>query len=136
MYCAERHLAAMDCMEISPNSPPLAQLSIPFNIEPFLPERSLSVAELLWYRFPGPFRSPHNSDGIPVWSSLPPHDVHAGLLLSCMVPQWETMKQLLVELQKLSPSPQSFHRTTVLSCEVLLNCQGHSTLAPSECGDS
>lgn len=95
----------MDHVEIAPNPPMPVRLIIPLDIEPTLPRRHLPVSKLLQYKFSNPFWTPHDGTGIQVWSDSPPHKIHAALLLSCMVPQWETVKQLLLEVQQLIPTP-------------------------------
>ena len=102
--------------------PPPAYLCILPNVESALPGRSFLVMQLLLYNFPTPFYTPHNSTSIPVRSDSPPHNVCAALLLSCVVPQWETMKWLLFNLQKLSSIPHSFKRMAVSSCQALPDC--------------
>ena len=111
----------MNHTEVSPDPPPPANLTIPFDVESILPGRFLSVAELLRFRFPTPFYAPHNGAGVPVWSGSPPHEIRAAILLGCVVPFRGTVKQLLSDLRKLSSIPQSFNRITVSSCEVLPN---------------
>ena len=69
----------------------------------------------LGYRTP-----PRNDTSIQVWSDSPPHDVCATLLLGCTVPQWGTVRQLLLEVRQLASTPQSFSRVAVLSCETVL----------------
>ena len=111
----------MDGIEIAPDPPTPAYLTIPFDDKSFLPRKCLSVAKLLQYEFPNPFWTPHNGASIQIWSDSPPHDIQAALLLSCTVPQWETVRRLLLEVQQLTSTPQSFNRTAVSSCEVLPN---------------
>ena len=68
----------------------------------FLLMPSLSVTEFLQYKFPGPFhQAPHDHTGGTVWSDSPPQEIQVGLLLSCTVPQWETVKQLLLDVRQL-----------------------------------
>jgi hypothetical protein len=112
---------AMDSIEVAPDPPPPAYLAIPFDAESVLPKRSLSVTELLQYDFPNLSQVPHEDAGIPVWSEAPPHDVTATLLLSCVVPRWETVKWLLLDVRRLASAPRSFSRASVLSSEVLPN---------------
>jgi len=119
--CVKRSLG-MDDIEITPDPPLPACLAIPFDIESALPGRSLTVAELLQYKFPNPFATPHNGTGVPVWSTSPPHDVDAMLLLSCTVPPWETVKHLLLDIQWLTPTPQSLSRAAVSPGDALPNC--------------
>jgi len=107
-------------IEIAPDPPMPAYLTIPFNDESVLPRRCLSVAELLRYEFLNPFWAPRNGTSIQVWSDSPPHDVCATLLLGCAVPQWGTVRQLLLEVRQLTSTPQSFSRVAVLSCETVL----------------
>jgi hypothetical protein len=57
----------MDGVEIVPDPPPPASLTIPFNVESFLLKRCLSVAELLNYKFPNTFWALHDGAGILVW---------------------------------------------------------------------
>ena len=63
----------------------------------------------------------YNGAGIPVWSDLPPHYIHATLLLSCPVPQRETMEWLLSDVRQCAPTPRSFSQAAVLPCKVLPN---------------
>ena len=92
----------MDFIEISPDPPLPAYLSIPADAESLLPERCLSVTEFLQYKFPGPFhQAPHDHTGGTVWSDSPPQEIQVGLLLGCTVPQWETVKQLLLDVRQL-----------------------------------
>ena len=58
----------MDAIEIAPGPPLSTCLIIPLNAELVLPGRSLTVAELLQYKFPNPFTTPHHGFDIPVWS--------------------------------------------------------------------
>ena len=111
----------MDSIEVAPDPPPPAYLAIPFDAESVLPKRSLSVTELLQYNFPNLSQVPHEDAGIPVWSEAPPHDVNATLLLSCVVPRWETVKWLLLDVWRLASTPRSFSRASVSSSEVLPN---------------
>ena len=113
---------AMHDIEITPDPPLPAYLSIPHNVKSALPGRLFSVVQLLQYDFPIPFCTPHNGTGTPVWSDSPPHNVCTALLLSCVVPQQETVKRLLLDLQKLSSIPHSFKRTAVSSCQALPDC--------------
>jgi len=110
---------AMDIIEVTPDPPPPAYLTIPFDIKSILPKRHLSVAELLRYEFPNPFRAPHHSSAVPAWSDLPLHSIDATHLLSCAVPQQETVRRLLLDLQQLVSAPQSFNRASVSSRKVL-----------------
>ena len=48
-----------------------------------------------------------------------PHNVQAALLLSCAIPQWETVRWLLLEVQQLASTPRSFNRAAVSLCEML-----------------
>ena len=112
----------MDHVEIAPNPPIPVRLIIPLNIEPTLPRRHLPVSKLLQYEFSNPFWTPHDGTGIQVWSDSPPHEIHATLLLSCTVPQWETVKQLLLEVQQLVSTPQSFNWAAVSLSEALPSC--------------
>ena len=119
-YSAETQLA-MDTIEIFPDPPLPVYLLIPANAESFLPERRLSVTGLLQFRFPDPFWMLHNDTRLSaIWSDLPPSGgVQPELLLSCMVPQRETLKQLLADVRRISPAPRSFHRAAVSSSDVL-----------------
>jgi len=110
----------MDYIEIAPDPPAPAYLTIPFNDESVLPRRCLSVMGLLQYEFPVPFwSSPRNGTSLQVWSDSPPHDICATLLLGCAVPQWGTVRQLLLEVRQLASTPQSFSRVAVSSCKLL-----------------
>ena len=113
---------AMHDVEITPDPPLPAYLCIPPDVESALPGRSFSAMQPLLYNFPTPFYTPHDSTGIPVWSDSPPHNVCAALLLSCVVPQRETVKWLLFNLRKLSSIPHSFKWMAVSSCQVLPDC--------------
>ena len=42
------------------------------------------------------------------------------LLLGCTVPQWGTVRQLLLEVRQLTSTPQSFSWVAVLLCETVL----------------
>ena len=83
----------MDVIEVAPDPPPPAYLTIPLDIESILPTESLSVVEFLWYPFPNLFRT-RDGAGAPVWSDSPPHGIDAARLLSCAVPRQETVKRL------------------------------------------
>ena len=112
----------MDFIEISPDPPLPAYLSIPADAKSLLPERCLSVTEFLQYKFPGSFhQAPHNHTGGTVWSDSPPQEIRVGLLLACTVPQWETVKQLLLDVRQLASAPRSINRVAITSSEVLPN---------------
>ena len=110
---------AMHDIEITLDPPPPVYLSIPLDVESALPGRLFLVMQLLQYGFPNPFCTPHNGTSIPVWSDSPPHNVCAALLLSCVVPQWDTAKQLLLDLWEFSPIPHLFKWTAISSCQAL-----------------
>ena len=111
----------MDFIEIAPDPPTPAYLSIPPDAESVIPGRSLSAADLLRYEFQNPFWVPYNgtSSGVPAWSGFPPHEVCARLLLSCVVPRRGTIKQLLSELRRLSSTPQLLAWAAVSPCKTL-----------------
>ena len=111
----------MDAIEIAPDPPLPPCLVIPFDAECVLPRRCLPVAALLQYGFPNPFAVPYDGAGIPVWSDSLPHYIHATLLLSCPVPQRETVEWLLSDIRQRVPTPRSFSRAAVLPCKVLPN---------------
>jgi hypothetical protein len=109
----------MDTIEVFPDPSPPAGLVIPSDVESALPGRSLTVSELLRYGFLNPFTTPRDSAYSPTWSDSPPHNINAVLLLSCVVPRWETVKRLLSEVRQLAPAPQSLRRDAVLPGETL-----------------
>lgn len=65
------------------------------------------------YEFSNPFWTPRDGAGIRVWSDLPPHEIYVTLLLSRTVPQWETVKRLLLEVRRLVSAPKSLNRAAV-----------------------
>ena len=70
----------MDIIEITPDLPPPASLTIPLDVEFVLPRAHLPTAALLLRKFPDTFTAPCSGAGVPVWSDSPPHDVRAALL--------------------------------------------------------
>jgi len=96
----------MDTIEIAPDPPPPASLTILLDVESVLPGVCLPATALLQYKFPDPFTAPHSGVTIPVWSGLPPHDVRPALL-GCPVPERETVEQLLLDVRQLTSTPRS-----------------------------
>ena len=111
----------MDAIEIAPDPPLPTCLVIPFNAELVLPGRSLTGAELLQSEFPNPFTTPYYGLNIPVWLDLAPSDINPTLLLSCPVPHWDTVKQLLSEFRTAAPTSRSLNRAAVLPRVTLPN---------------
>ena len=109
----------MDAIEIAPDPPLPAHLIIPFDTKSVLPKKHLPVVEFLQYKFPDPFQTPHNGPDIPVWSGSLPHNVHTALLLAVQFLN-RRLKQLLLDVQWVTPTPCSFNRSMVLPCEMQL----------------
>ena len=111
----------MDVIEIPPDPPSPTFLAIPFNAELVLPGKSLTVTELLRYEFPNLFVTRCGGANTRTWLDLAPHDIDPALLLSCAIPRWETVKQLLSDVRGLTPAPQSLNRDAVVPGETLPN---------------
>ena len=104
---------AMDIIEVFLDPPLPAYLTIPVNAESFLPERCLSVTDLLQIHS-GLLTATLASKFGQIYHQAV--GVQPELLLSCTVPRQEALKQLLENVCRLS---QSFNRAATSSSDVL-----------------